>query len=110
MSLPESASGQVVDCDLLLTGGRVIDPETGLDDVRDVAVTGGTVVAVGGPTPRAARTLDATGRVVTVRLPKTSSVLVKASYRSTLAQGSTRNWRSARQDERSCYCDWSTWE
>ena len=65
MSLPESASGQVVDCDLLLTGGRVIDPETGLDDVRDVAVTGGTVVAVGGPTPRAARTLDATGRVVT---------------------------------------------
>lgn len=54
-----------MDCDLLLTGGRVIDPETGLDEVVDVAVSGGTVVSVGGIVPRATRTLDVTGRVVT---------------------------------------------
>ena len=34
------ASGPVLaaDFDLLLKGGRVIDPETGLDAVRDVAI------------------------------------------------------------------------
>jgi imidazolonepropionase-like amidohydrolase len=62
---PESLNAQIADCDLLLTGGRVIDPETGLDDVADVAISGGTVVAVGGPAPRSARTIDVTGRVVT---------------------------------------------
>jgi len=65
VSQPAAVDGQVADCDLLLTGGRVIDPETGLDDVLDVAITGGTIVAVGGPPPRAARTLDVRGRVVT---------------------------------------------
>jgi hypothetical protein len=65
VSQPETTRGPVAECDLLLTGGRVIDPETGLDQVTDVAVTGGTIVAVGGPPPRAARTLDVTGRVVT---------------------------------------------
>ena len=33
--------------DLLLQGGRVIDPASGLDGVRDVAIRGGRIAAVG---------------------------------------------------------------
>ena len=33
--------------DLVLRGGRVIDPESGLDAVRDVAVAAGRIAAVG---------------------------------------------------------------
>ncbi|WP_146605211.1 N-acyl-D-amino-acid deacylase family protein [Jiangella anatolica] len=51
--------------DLLISGGTVVDG-TGADGVRaDVLVAGGTVVAVGPPGPaEAARTIDATGKVV----------------------------------------------
>lgn len=51
--------------DLIVKGGRVIDPSTGLDDIRDVAVAGGRIAAVaadiGGD---AARTIDASGKIV----------------------------------------------
>jgi hypothetical protein len=57
-------AGSPDECDLLLTGGRVIDPETGFDAVADVAITRGRVVAVGGQKLRAARTLDVSGQVV----------------------------------------------
>jgi dihydroorotase len=52
--------------DLVITGGRVIDPATGLDGIRDVAVSDGKVakiesaIATGG-----ARIVDATGCLVT---------------------------------------------
>ncbi|TCO19698.1 N-acyl-D-aspartate/D-glutamate deacylase [Kribbella steppae] len=61
----DSRPDAVAECDLLLTGGRVIDPETGLDKVVDVAVSDGRIVAVGGPAPRARTTFDVGGRVVT---------------------------------------------
>ena len=32
--------------DILFQGGRVIDPETGLDAVRDVGIQGGRIVAI----------------------------------------------------------------
>ena len=32
--------------DVILVGGRVIDPETGLDAVRDVGIRDGRIVAV----------------------------------------------------------------
>ncbi len=32
--------------DVVLRGGRVVDPETGLDAVRDVAIDGGKIAAV----------------------------------------------------------------
>ena len=32
--------------DLVLRGGRVMDPETGLDAVRNVGIEGGTIVAI----------------------------------------------------------------
>ncbi|MGD9905950.1 MAG: amidohydrolase family protein [Vicinamibacterales bacterium] len=50
--------------DLVVAGGRVIDPESGLDAVRHVGVRGDRVAAVSA-TPLAGReTLDATGLVV----------------------------------------------
>lgn len=54
-------------CELLITGARVIDPETGLDAVRAVAVSNGTIVSVTAadqPGPRPERTIDATGLVL----------------------------------------------
>jgi len=60
-SLPVSASD---DCDLLIAGGRVVDPETGLDDVRYVAVGGDKILAVSETPVACTRTIDASGRVV----------------------------------------------
>ena len=50
--------------DLLITGGRVMDPESGLDAVRNVAIRAGVIVEVTGRTPPARETLDASGLVV----------------------------------------------
>jgi N-acyl-D-aspartate/D-glutamate deacylase len=50
--------------DLVITGGRVVDPQSGLDAVRTVAIAGGRIVAVS-PQPLEGReTIDATGLVV----------------------------------------------
>ncbi|GAA1375926.1 amidohydrolase/deacetylase family metallohydrolase [Catellatospora chokoriensis] len=53
--------------DLLLTGGHVIDPDSGRDGVADVAVTGGRIAAVGVDLPREGtrELVDARGRLVT---------------------------------------------
>ncbi len=53
--------------DLLIRGGRLIDPARGIHAVRDVAFAGGLVAAVGEnlPTAEAARVIEATGRLVT---------------------------------------------
>ena len=50
--------------DLLITGGRVMDPDSGLDAVLNVAVRGGVVVALTEDTPEAEEVLDASGLVV----------------------------------------------
>ena len=51
--------------DLVIKGGRVIDPSLRLDAVRDVAIAGGRIAAVeAGLTGDAAETLDARGRIV----------------------------------------------
>jgi N-acyl-D-aspartate/D-glutamate deacylase len=50
--------------DLVLTGGRVIDPETGLDAVRNVGVNGDTIAQVSTEPLEGTRTLDASGLVV----------------------------------------------
>jgi dihydroorotase len=39
-------AGQSRDLDVVLAGGRVLDPETGLDAERDVGIAGGTIAAV----------------------------------------------------------------
>lgn len=52
--------------DLLLKGGRVIDPEQGLDATHDVAFAGGLVTAVGVDLGTQAREVrDVAGRIVT---------------------------------------------
>jgi dihydroorotase len=52
--------------DVLIRGGRVIDPAQGLDGVLDVALAGGTVAAVGENLGGEARTvIEARGLVVT---------------------------------------------
>src|SRR3972149_6036267 len=41
-----SAAAQGRDLDLVLAGGRVLDPETGLDAERDVGIASGSIAAV----------------------------------------------------------------
>jgi N-acyl-D-glutamate deacylase len=50
--------------DLVIEGGRVIDPESGLDAVRNLGVRDGKVVAVTADKLSAKRTIDARGLVV----------------------------------------------
>jgi N-acyl-D-glutamate deacylase len=50
--------------DLLIRGGRVIDPESGHDAIADVAVHGETIAAVGSDLGDAVRVIDASGLVV----------------------------------------------
>jgi Amidohydrolase family len=52
--------------DVVIVGGRVIDPETNLDAVRTVGVRAGRIVSItsGNAVPRAHDTLDARGLVV----------------------------------------------
>lgn len=52
------------DWDIVLRGGRVIDPESGLDGVRDVAIASGRVAEVGDGLPPAGAGVDVTGLVV----------------------------------------------
>jgi dihydroorotase-like cyclic amidohydrolase len=55
--------GWVVSHDLVLAGGRVVDPETGFDRVSDVGINGDSVTAVGDGLV-GARTVDVGGLVV----------------------------------------------
>ncbi len=56
------------DWDLVLRGGRVIDPESGLDAARDVAVARDQIAAIGSglpPGPAIRAEVDVAGQVVT---------------------------------------------
>jgi N-acyl-D-aspartate/D-glutamate deacylase len=55
----------VSDWDIVFRGGRVIDPESGLDVVRDVAVARGRVAEIGTGLRPARAELDVAGLVVT---------------------------------------------
>jgi dihydroorotase len=51
--------------DLIIKGGRVIDPSAGLDAVRDVAIAGGRIVAIDANIAGdATETIDARGKIV----------------------------------------------
>lgn len=52
------------ECTTLFTGGRVIDPETGLDGILNVGVTDGVVSYVGSDRPRAKAVIDVSGCVL----------------------------------------------
>ncbi len=51
--------------DLVISGGRVIDPETGLDAIRNVGIRAGRIEAVSENELEGDRVIDATGLVVT---------------------------------------------
>jgi len=53
--------------DLLLRGGRLVDPASGLDARRDLAISDGRIAAIDAdiPAERAARVVDAAGSIVT---------------------------------------------
>jgi dihydroorotase len=58
-------NAQAAAYDLVIKGGRVIDPSVGLDGVRDVAIAGGRIVAVEADIMGdAADTIDARGKIV----------------------------------------------
>ncbi len=50
--------------DLLIRGGRVIDPASGMDEVCDVWVTDGRIAGLGAFSARAHETIDASGQIV----------------------------------------------
>lgn len=50
--------------DLVITGGRVIDPESGLDAIRDVGVRGDRIATISDQPLRGSDTVDARGLVV----------------------------------------------
>jgi dihydroorotase len=52
--------------DLLIQGGRVVDPETGADGVQDVLVIAGEIAEVGSGlvAPHSTRVVDAAGMLV----------------------------------------------
>jgi dihydroorotase len=55
--------------DLIIKGGRVIDPSMGLDAVRDVAIVGGRIAAIDATIAgEATETIDARGKLVTAGL------------------------------------------
>ena len=51
-------------CDVLFSGARVLDPESGLDAIRNVGVTGDRISYVGDRFPRAREAVDVSGRVL----------------------------------------------
>jgi dihydroorotase len=60
-SPPDSSTAEL---DLVIAAGRVMDPETGLDAVRNVGISSGRVAAISEGPLTASDTLDASGLVV----------------------------------------------
>ena len=50
--------------DVVITNGRVIDPETGLDGIRHLGISDGRIVSISETSLAGSRTIDASGMVV----------------------------------------------
>ena len=50
--------------DLVIANGRAVDPESGLDGVRDIGISGRVIAAISSAHLSGAKTIDATGLVV----------------------------------------------
>ena len=65
VTLSRGAALFAADYDLIVKGGRVLDPSLRLNAIRDVAITGGRIAAVGANLEvGSAEVLDATGKLV----------------------------------------------
>src|ERR1700694_5551706 len=56
--------GAAMEFDLVISGGRVMDPESGLDGIRNVGITGGKIAAISTPPLQGKTTIEAKGLVV----------------------------------------------
>ena len=85
-----AVASQPASFDLVIRGGRVIDPETGLDAVRNVGIAGGRITAVSTEPLTAPSTIDATGLVVSPGfIDLHTHVNDAATYRLAAQQGVT---------------------
>ena len=76
--------------DLVIRGGRVIDPETGLDGVRNVGIAGGRIAAVSAEPLSGGATIEAAGLVVSPGfIDLHTHVNDAATYRLAALQGVT---------------------
>ncbi len=79
--LSEVPEGRVFD--LVVKGGRVIDPESGLDAVADVGIDGGAVAAISAKPLAGRETVDAAGLVVAPGFIDVDTISYpQASYRT----------------------------
>jgi dihydroorotase len=63
--LPRALAATNVKCDLLIKGGRVVDPSRKLDVMRDLAIADGRIVSIAANmSATAAETIDASGKLV----------------------------------------------
>ena len=76
--------------DLVIRGGRVVDPETGLDAVRNVGIAGGRIAAVSADALSGRAAIDATGLIVSAGfIDLHTHVNDAATYRLAAQQGVT---------------------
>ena len=59
-----AACSQAPEYELVLAGGRVMDPASGLDSIRNVGITAGKIAAISAAPLRGATVIDVKGRVV----------------------------------------------
>lgn len=59
-----SALAQDTSYDVVIANGRVMDPESGLDGVRNVGISGGKIRAISGGALKGKQTIDAKGLIV----------------------------------------------
>lgn len=64
VGLARGSGAQTISYDLVLAGGRVIDPATGLDAVRNLAISDGKVAAISKTALRGKEVVDVKGLVV----------------------------------------------
>jgi len=64
ISLGSGASNGAETYDVVITNGRVMDPESGLDAVRNVGIRGGKITAISTATLTGKQTIDAKGLIV----------------------------------------------
>ena len=64
LPLRDASAQRAAPLDVVLVGGRVLDPETSLDAVRAVGIRGGRIVSVTTAVPAARDTVNARGLVV----------------------------------------------
>jgi dihydroorotase len=64
VAAPSSSHLEAAVLDVVIAGGRVMDPESGLDAIRNVGVRGGKIVDISAQPLRGKQTIDAHGLVV----------------------------------------------